>query len=307
MKKYSLKYRKLLEPMVLLLSILNLLLYAEVDDGSVLHTGEATFYGEGGLGHCGFTDTQPQYHGAMNHMDYDSSAACGTWVHIFGPKGDVIAFIDDECPECLEGDIDLGPTTFDAVADRHLGRVPIKWRYIQSPVDGPVQYYWKEGASQHHLELQVRNHRYGITKLEIQTQTSEWVTADRFPYNFFKKYGGINREHGPYNIRITDIFGNQLTDRLIHIIPKGVIEGNINFPVMPNPGIKSKQSIPGKKVISQIHKIFIINRILNLQRISGHIDIYSLHGRKIGTAVTDHNGMAIIPDKIAINSIVIIK
>jgi expansin (peptidoglycan-binding protein) len=108
--------------------------HADVDDGTVLHHGEATFYGEGGLGHCGFTSVQPAYHGAMNHTDYDSSAACGTWVHIFGPKGDVVAFIDDECPECKEGDIDLGPNTFDMVADRTLGRVPITWRYVPSPL-----------------------------------------------------------------------------------------------------------------------------------------------------------------------------
>ncbi|MFW5775324.1 MAG: hypothetical protein ACOCW2_03450, partial [Chitinivibrionales bacterium] len=69
----------------------------EVDDGSVLHEGEATFYGDGSFGHCGFpVEQQPQFHGAMNHTDYDTAAACGTWVRIWGPNGEVTAFIDDE-------------------------------------------------------------------------------------------------------------------------------------------------------------------------------------------------------------------
>lgn len=205
---------------------------ADVDNGSVIHKGEATFYGENGLGHCGFTTEQPQYHGAMNHIDYDSAAACGTWVHLYGPRGDVIAFIDDECPECKEGDIDLGPNTFEVIADRNLGRVPITWHYVSAPTDGPLQYFWKDGTSQHHLEIQVRNHRYGITKLEMQTQTSEWIELTREPYNFFRKFEGINREIGPYNIRVTDINGKVLVDSLIPLVPEATISGKANFPVI---------------------------------------------------------------------------
>jgi expansin (peptidoglycan-binding protein) len=242
----------------------------------------------------------------MNHIDYDSAAACGTWVHIFGPKGDVIAFINDECPECLEGDIDLGPNTFEVIAERHVGRAPITWRYIQAPVQGPVEYFWKDGTSRYHLELQVRNHRYGITKLEIQTQTSEWVTVKRFPYNYFKKYGGIDNQPGPYNIRITDIFGNQLTDTMIHIVPGESIEGNANFPVISDPIQKSKNLLSHKYNYYGPRIYLAINRKVRIQHTSTSLIIYSILGRKIGTAKINRFGVITLPKNCTHNSIVII-
>jgi expansin (peptidoglycan-binding protein) len=255
---------------------------ADVDNGSVIHKGEATFYGENGLGHCGFTTVQPQYHGAMNHIDYDSSAACGTWVQISGPRGDVITFIDDECPECKEGDIDLGPRTFEVIADRSLGRVPITWHYVSAPVDGPIQYFWKDGTSQHHLEIQVRNHRYGITKLEMQTQTSDWIELTREPYNFFRKFEGINREIGPYNIRVTDINGTVLVDSLIDLIPEATINGKANFPDVSS-SVKSYNV--HKKNYSQKSNLHIsIGNPIHSKVINGLVNVYTINGQYLYTS-----------------------
>lgn len=83
---------------------------AAIDDGSVLHHGESTFYEENGLGHCGCPPSlQPTHRGAINHEDYGGAASCGTWVNITGPNREIPAYIDNECPEYKKGDIDLSP------------------------------------------------------------------------------------------------------------------------------------------------------------------------------------------------------
>jgi len=208
--------------------------FAQVDDGSVLHTGEATFYSDSTFGHCGFPTAQQQfYHGAMNHQDYDTAASCGTWVHVTGPLGEVTAFIDDECPECKKGDIDLGPRTFAVIGDKKDGRIPISWRYVEAPVSGPIQYFWKDGSSQWHIEVQIRNHRYAISKVEICLPPGDWINMPRQTYNFFVLQGGVSAKPGPYTLRVTDIFGQQLVDSNMTLTAEQIVDGKANFPERP--------------------------------------------------------------------------
>ena len=214
--------------------LMRLCVCADVDDGSVLHTGEATYYSDSTFGHCGFPTSQQQYyHGAMNHEDYDSAASCGTWVHIIGPLGEVTAFIDDECPECKKGDIDLGPRTFAVIGDMKAGRIPISWRYVEAPITGPIRYFWKDGSSQWHIELQIRNHRYAINKVEICVPPGDFLPMPRQTYNFFRLAGGVGAQPGPYTIRVTDIFGRQLVDSNVALAAEQVFDGKANFPEGP--------------------------------------------------------------------------
>lgn len=255
-----------------------------VDDGSVLHTGEATFYGDGGGGNCGFGDQQPLYHGAMNHLDYDSAAACGSWVHITGPKGEVTAFIDDRCPECLKGDIDLGPGTFEMIAEKHLGRVPIQWRYVEGPASGPIEYYWQTGSSRWHIAVQIRNHIYGITKVEIRNDRSEWVNMQRSFDNFFVLPGGVNKgEPGPYTIRVTNIFGHQLADSGLTILEGESVKGSINFQSKTIVRQNLKKNKPDE---NHILSVFLGNGSSIPKNFTGLYDLYTISGRKIADLKT---------------------
>jgi expansin (peptidoglycan-binding protein) len=267
---------------------------AEVDDGTVLHQGEATFYGENAFGHCGFLAQEPQYHGAMNHTDYDTAAACGTWVNIAGPSGEVTAFIDDECPECKPGDIDLGPNTFAKIGDLGAGRIPITWRYVPMVTTAPIQYHWQSGSSQWHIAVQVLNHSYGIIKLEIKTATSTWVEVPRQVYNYFVLPGGIDSAPGPYSIRITDIHGIQLTDNNLTITPGQNQDGAANFPVLralDNDGRVRKQA---RCSCAPITTLLVRNRVIlptNVRIITA--DAYSIDGKKIGAFFAEPGGLTI--------------
>ncbi len=101
--------------------------------------GDGTFYGAGGAGKSGACMLNPGFNGvpitvAMNRAQYDGGSTCGKCVSITGKGegigmtpiiGPIIATIDNECPECKFGDVDIGM--------KGDGRWKITWDFIQCP------------------------------------------------------------------------------------------------------------------------------------------------------------------------------
>lgn len=206
-------------------------------DGSVgqpcesadVHEGEATYYDfADGSGNCGFPATPNDLMvGAMNHVDYAGSAACGTCARIEGPEGSVDVRIVDQCPECPQGDIDLSPEAFALVAPLEAGRVPITWLYIQCPVQGPVVYHFKDGSNPWWTAVQMRNHRNAIARLEV-LQGQDWVEVPRLDYNYFVRDTGMGE--GPLSFRVTDVLGHTLEDSGIPLLDDADATGSGQFP-----------------------------------------------------------------------------
>ncbi|RKP35396.1 hypothetical protein BJ085DRAFT_37375 [Dimargaris cristalligena] len=101
--------------------------------------GDGTFYYPAvGLGSCGQLHQDSELVVALNKHQYgempnpNMAEVCGKQVEIKGPKGTVRATVTDTCPgdECLHGSLDLSPATFDKIADRNAGRVPIEWSFV---------------------------------------------------------------------------------------------------------------------------------------------------------------------------------
>jgi len=100
------------------------------------YDGDGTFYGMGGNGANGACMLQPGFNGvtttvAMNHAQFENGAACGKCVRVTGYGegsgmtpilGPIYATVDNECPECKHGDVDLGLS-----GD---GRWRIVWDYV---------------------------------------------------------------------------------------------------------------------------------------------------------------------------------
>ena len=100
------------------------------------YQGDGTFYGAGGNGANGACMLAPGFNGvgttvAINHVQFENGAACGKCVRIQGDGsglgmtpviGPIYATIDNECPECKHGDIDLGLN-----GD---GRWNIQWNFV---------------------------------------------------------------------------------------------------------------------------------------------------------------------------------
>ena len=116
---------------------------------------------------------------------------------------------------------------FALIDDVPLGRVPITWRIISPAIAGPIAYHFKDGSNQWWTAVQIRNHRNPIARFEYWNG-SAWINVPRVSYNYFVQTNpgmGV----GPYTFRVTDMYGNTLTDSGIPFIENGTVNGSSNF------------------------------------------------------------------------------
>ena len=200
-----------------------------------VNTGEGTYYDfADGSGNCMFPATPGDLDiGAMNHDDYAGSAACGRCAHVVGPKGELTIRIVDQCPECPAGNIDFSPSAFAKLDLIAKGRIPITWTYVDCAVTGPIVYHFKDGSNAWWTAVQIRNHRYGIAKLEYVGATGAWVEVPRLDYNYFVAASGMGP--GPYTIRVTDVNGAVIEDRGVPHVENGDSVGTNQFPLCTAP------------------------------------------------------------------------
>ena len=198
-----------------------------------VHTGEGTFYGGGYEGGCASLDpvSRDYWIVAMNLADYNEGQLAGAYIEVTGELGTIKMFVTDLLPEGKKGDLDLYTDAFPLIAPVEKGRVPVSWRIIplDSAENAPVCYKYKEGTTQYWCGIQVRNHRYPITRLEYLGKDGEWTEIPRTRYNYFisDKMGA-----GPFTFRLTDIYGRQVIDRDIPLSTDDteIIQGHVQFP-----------------------------------------------------------------------------
>jgi expansin (peptidoglycan-binding protein) len=197
-----------------------------------IHEGIATFYNADGDGACMFGESPEDLMvAAMNEDEYDNAGACGSYVHVSGPLGEVSVRIVDLCPGCHAGHLDLSREAFVLIGDPGEGRVDITWQVISPDLPGPIAYHFMEGSSEWWTAVQVRNHRNPVARLEYLDEGGAWVDVPRTDYNFFIKVDGMGP--GPYSFRVTDSYGNVLTDNGIPHVEGGTVDGAAQFPRGP--------------------------------------------------------------------------
>jgi expansin len=202
-------------------------IFAQPDNGSIVHTGQATYYAATGDGNCMFGPSpNDMMVCAMNNKEYDTASVCGASIHIKGPKGEVTVRIVDRCPECPVGNVDLSKQAFMKIADTIQGRVAIVWSYVETTVNGPIEYRIKTGSNQWWIGVQVLNHRTPIVQVEAMKKGS-WSPLTRMEYNYFLDTTGLGS--GPFTFRVTDFYGGQLVDANVPLKPDSIINGLANF------------------------------------------------------------------------------
>jgi expansin len=184
----------------------------------VTYRGKATFYDAGdGNGACLFGPARDLMIGAMNETDYESSKACGAYVQVRAANGaSVTVRITNLCPlPCARGQIDLSPQAFAKLADPKLGEIPITWKLLSPGTSDRISIRYKTGSSQWWCGIQVIDHRNPVALLEIRTGNG-WRQLARADYNYFLSPRGDGCGGA---IRITDIYGEQLTVNGIALSP----------------------------------------------------------------------------------------
>ncbi len=193
------------------------------------YEGEATYYAANGSGNCSFDRSSDLMVAALNDEQYAGAGFCGGCVEVSGPDGSVVVRIVDKCPGCVSGDLDLSEEAFAMIAPLSAGRVDISWTPVACDVEGSLEYQFKDGSSQYWTAIQVRNHRYPITKLEVQTGPDAWQELERLEYNYFVETDGLGV--GPYTLRVTDTRGHVVIDEGIELGDDVSREGTQQFPV----------------------------------------------------------------------------
>ena len=195
-------------------------------------SGEGTYYGYSGGGNCSFPVPDDIDTAAMNATDYSASMACGGVIVVTNTDTDlsVTVRIDDQCPECAEGDVDLSQEAFEQIAELSTGRIPITWHYIANPVAGNIKLYFKDGSSQYWTAVQVRDHLYPVASLAYRQTSSgnDYVSVTRESYNYFVKDAGFGT--GPYDFRLTDFCGQSVDIDAISLSVTTEIDTGVQFP-----------------------------------------------------------------------------
>lgn len=198
---------------------------------NTVHTGEGTYYDRESTGASNLDYLEASYFTvAMNTTDYLNGLA-GAFLEITDKDGDSIqAFVTDRLPEGKKGDIDFSRKAFESIEPLVTGRMNISWKIIPFPTTEPISYLFKPTSSEYWAEVQIRNHRYPISKLEYLDQNSgQYVELARKEYNYFTADSGMGK--GPYTFRITDFYGHVLVDTGITLnTTETPINGTANFP-----------------------------------------------------------------------------
>lgn len=98
-------------------------------------SGDATYY-DVGLGACGVTNTDSELIAALNVEQFNQfgsmsngNPVCGKTATLHYQGKSVTVTIQDKCPGCAYGSLDLSPAAFTQLADKSLGRIQITWSF----------------------------------------------------------------------------------------------------------------------------------------------------------------------------------
>ena len=184
----------------------------------VTYQGVATEYAAAdGNGACLFGPAANMMIAAMNVTDYESAKACGAYVLVRAANGaSITVLITNECPApCAPGQIDLSQQAFAKIANPSAGRIPITWKLVSPSLSSTISIRYKTGSSQYWCGIQVIGHRNPVARLEVHTGGG-WRSLPRTDYNYFLAADGAGCGS---TIRITDIYGQQLTIGGISVSP----------------------------------------------------------------------------------------
>jgi expansin (peptidoglycan-binding protein) len=192
------------------------------------YNGVATHYdANDGNGACLYGPSPDLMVAAMNHTDYETSQACGAYILVRAANGaSVTVRITNECPlPCAPGQIDLSKEAFAKLAGLSAGRIPVTWS-LQSPATSQtLSIRYKTGSSPHWCAIQALGHRNPLARLEVRTGGG-WTRLTRTEYNYFLSPGGTGCGG---SLRLTDIYGEQLTVDGIAIRPDTVQPTRVQF------------------------------------------------------------------------------
>jgi expansin (peptidoglycan-binding protein) len=191
--------------------------------------GTATFTDLTGPGACSFLGEPPDnLHVGLASVEYSAAAACGGYLDVTGPSGTVRVKVTDHCNRCAPGLIDVTRTAFARIADEAAGRAPVTYRLVRNPpLAESISLRVKTGSSRWWMQIQALDHGNPIAAFELRTGDG-WRSLVHTADNFWMAASPGPGE-GPFTVRITDVFGQQVTIDDVELAPDAVQAGPARF------------------------------------------------------------------------------
>jgi len=187
-------------------------------------SGRATYYGNAAPGGACSFPAPPADHltTAAGPADYAQAAACGGYLEVTGRRGTIVVKVDNLCPECEPGHLDLSTEAFARLDALGAGVTPISFhQVVDPPLTAGLSFRVKEGSSQWWLALLVDGHGNPLRSVEVSADGGRsWKSLARTDYNYWLAAGGAGP--GPFRVRVTDLRGHSAVADGIAIRPGAV-------------------------------------------------------------------------------------
>jgi expansin (peptidoglycan-binding protein) len=186
--------------------------------------GTGTYYGATTGGNCGFSTLIPSFTSsltqvAINSADYaaaDLSQACGMCLSMKGTGSGsgtspisttaFTAFVQDNCPSCASGGIDI--------AKSGSGAWAIEWIAVPCPVGSYKLHYQFQGSNSYYIKVQVLGHALPITAVSFVVGGKTY-TSTRTQDNFWNPESSMPTPYAyPMEVIVTAYNGATVTDSI---------------------------------------------------------------------------------------------
>lgn len=192
------------------------------------YQGRATFYDatatKGNSGYDVPATNELEKITSINSVQWNGSEASGAFFEVSGPKqrdgaDPIIVQVIDQLPERADG-LDLSEQAFAKVADPKDGVVNVDYQLVGPSDDYLTAYGYKIGegivvegireTNPYYAAVRLNNHRYPIESVDLITDDDKTIGLDRESDNRFVLNGNYPL-YGAQDLRVTDIFGQQVT------------------------------------------------------------------------------------------------
>lgn len=182
-----------------------------------VRTGITSFYkAKGGRGACDLPGTHPwdTLYAAINRRDWTGSASCGACLMVRGDSDSVVVRVNDRCPGCKGGGIDISPAAFRRLAPLGRGRTAIAWRFTACP-ESSLAIARTRSSSVHWSSVQIWGLPWPTDSFLVRADTS-WIPFRRQRHNHFTARG---LPPTPWTVRLVDMLGRERIDSVLVLEP----------------------------------------------------------------------------------------
>ncbi|ETL25853.1 hypothetical protein L916_20363, partial [Phytophthora nicotianae] len=187
---------------------------------SVLYTHE-----EFSSGNCNFMYDPGvgNYFAALNSDQWDSTLNCGRCAEVASDgASSITVYIVDECTECEDEGLGLSPLVYNQLTHSDSSQ-SIKWRFVDCPVSGNIEYCANTLSRSAWMALQPANTVTGVASMKIANQNASLMDS-----SFYFVLKGSNVNMSAVNVELTSISGETLTETL-SLVAGNCTEGTSNF------------------------------------------------------------------------------